>query len=287
MDTQAEILIQECINEQKEELCLSDCKLPSTVPLLEKIRHHDHIKYLDLSRAKIQHVVIKDLPHLIALDLSNNAIEYVELSGLPKLGMLYLGRNKLFANVAENEYYPKAELIEHAVDLVRRSGIQSVYTQQLLQDFENSDLETHIKIRPVPELFSDAELGQFMLSQLEPKLTWTVDVLAMLGKILNNGVDLQNFETGVKLDELPSLKFLDLSYNNIKSLDFLPIASKLEYLKLEHNVITDISSLTNFPQLKSLSVQYNKIEDFTPLKTLRYLAPLYGDTVGNPATWDE
>lgn len=271
MDTQAEMLIQECINEQKEELRLSGCSLPSTVPLLERIKDCAHIKHINLAQAKVQHVVIKDLPHLRGLDLSNNAIEYVELSGLPELRMLYLGKNNLFAHITESEYYPKVKLIEEVVDLVRGYGVQSVYAQRLFQDFENSDLETRVKISPNPRLLSDPSLGRFIIQNFQPKLTRNAEVLAMLAKICKEGINLQNFGAGVKLDKLPRLRLLDLSYNHIKSLDFLPAAPKLEFLKLEHNAITDISPLKNFPKLKSLSLANNQIKDFTPLDSLKKL----------------
>ncbi|MBM5720732.1 leucine-rich repeat domain-containing protein [Listeria ivanovii] len=76
------------------------------------------------------------------------------------------------------------------------------------------------------------------------------------------------------MEYLHNLNTLDLSQNNISTLDSLANLTQLEFLSLNSNKITDITSLMNLPQLKNLEIGANQItslpsfENLTNLKIL-------------------
>lgn len=76
------------------------------------------------------------------------------------------------------------------------------------------------------------------------------------------------------LDQLPSLKWLSLSDNNLSSFEGLALCSNLEELTIDSNVLESIDGVQHLKQLQWLSLSSNHLVSLPPLHTLSQLTYL-------------
>lgn len=100
--------------------------------------------------------------------------------------------------------------------------------------------------------------------------------LKSLKSLYLNGISKINWkiERIVYLQDLPSLRILDLSYNEISDISTLEKLLNLTSLSLSANNISDISALEKLLNLTSLSLSANNISDISALKKLPKLTSL-------------
>lgn len=67
-------------------------------------------------------------------------------------------------------------------------------------------------------------------------------------------------EISQDLSCLANLKLVDLSYNNIKSINNLNEIKQMESLDLSHNQIEKIENIDNLSALKELNLSFNTIK---------------------------
>ena len=76
------------------------------------------------------------------------------------------------------------------------------------------------------------------------------------------------------IEKFTSLKYLNMSYNNISSIPDLSSLTQLEFLDLSYNNIKDVSNLSNCTSLQELYLKGFEIEDISPLNKLTNLTIL-------------
>lgn len=76
------------------------------------------------------------------------------------------------------------------------------------------------------------------------------------------------------LKYLPNLRTLAVPYQNITTLDSLPVLVLLEEIDLRHDAVADVSPLAKMPKLQTLSLYETLVSDLTPLANCKHLANL-------------
>ena len=84
-------------------------------------------------------------------------------------------------------------------------------------------------------------------------------------------------------DDLPDLKYLNLSMNQLTCLPSLEKLTRLERLKLQINQLTTLPSLHNNEKLKYLNIYGNQITHLPAMENLIHLERIFLE--GNPLTF--
>lgn len=77
--------------------------------------------------------------------------------------------------------------------------------------------------------------------------------------------------TVVGLENMNSLKVLDLSQNTVRNLEPLCTSPNLQELYLQNNAITGLEAISGLKNLGKLDVSFNSVETITPLATCKNL----------------
>jgi Leucine-rich repeat (LRR) protein len=81
------------------------------------------------------------------------------------------------------------------------------------------------------------------------------------------------------LKNFPNLEILNLSFNNLTSLDTMPELPNLTKLNLSYNFLQDITQLKNQYNLRELYLHYNPLIDISPIKSLSELEILQAELI--------
>ena len=98
---------------------------------------------------------------------------------------------------------------------------------------------------------------------------------SMKEMILSNGVFKNKTIKIIKNFEIKNIELIDLSFNNLKSLDFIDSVQwpELNTLLLNGNNISEIEKLSKFPKLKSIEIKDNLISDIQKLEEIQKMIP--------------
>ena len=98
---------------------------------------------------------------------------------------------------------------------------------------------------------------------------------SMKEMILSNGVFKNKTIKIIKNFEIKNIELIDLSFNNLKSLDFIDSVQwpELNTLLLNGNNISEIEKLNKFSQLKSIEIKDNLISDIQKLEEIQKMIP--------------
>lgn len=93
-------------------------------------------------------------------------------------------------------------------------------------------------------------------------------------KIVIIGLEVENISDIIGLEDLTELKYLDLSGNQIREIDFMGNFPKLEFLHLKENQIKEIKGLEKLTNLAELYLSSNQITEIKGLDKLKNLTVL-------------
>lgn len=156
---------------------------------------------------------------------------------------------------------------------------QLINYQQVI-NIDDAELRAMIKkTLSIPE-HNDITLGDMhRLTELEIGYAYDGEVTSLKG--LENAINLKRLVIRPQMIKdmsviggLTNLVELDLSGNDLSSIDFLASLTGLESLALSGTRISDISVLENLKQLKTLELEDNNISDISPLVDLTSLESL-------------
>jgi len=92
-----------------------------------------------------------------------------------------------------------------------------------------------------------------------------------LSRAIKNELKVQ----GLAKDAFDQIEHLDLSFQDIESLEGIERLENLQSLTLANNKVKDLSPLAGLEKLKILDLQNNRVEDLEPLKELDHLEVLF------------
>jgi Leucine-rich repeat (LRR) protein len=133
-------------------------------------------------------------------------------------------------------------------------------------------------LRDILKLHEDGKIRSLSLGQ--NNYITTLFPIKKLNRI--EELDLNNtyFRKPEELIWFPSLKKLSLDYNQIDSIDKLPVLSQLRELELRSNKIADLAALKNVPNVETLDISYNGLTDLSKMPVINNLRSL--DISANP-----
>lgn len=122
-------------------------------------------------------------------------------------------------------------------------------------------------------------LKDFCLSNLEVLecVGSKMDVVSFNQKMLklkSLNLSRNNLHTINKIENIPNIEQLDLSGNNIADINFLKDMINLKVLYLNHNNIKDMYPLINLTGLEHLTLGENEIHDINQISSLKHLKSL-------------
>jgi len=216
--------------------------------LFENLAQFENLKSLDLSQNYLEYVKVKNIPSTAVTATTPANLPEFPLPVLPKLEVLILTRNNL-NNLNGIDAYPALTNLYLGNNQVKDLGpITALQNLQVL-DLQHNPLTT---IAPLDQL---PNLRALNLAQTEQAL------------LMKTFPDLKHLVT------------LNLSQNNLSSLQLLGKLSSLEKLDLSRNLLNDLTPLSNLKKLKYLDLRENKIINYKPLYKLINLRILLIDTL--------
>lgn len=234
------------------------------------------LETLDLSRNQLMDfsAIVHSISHLkglTKLDISFNMLTTLPHSAsLPQsLSCLYLGNNKLTTLDCRTDFLSSVQVL----DLSYNRGLSNLSSLNLSSltylrlhstGINITTLLNETNVKPWHVDFSGLGLtAPQMLVALCKQLSYHPNKLLAKMQLQSNNLKYLNNKTFS--DCPPITNILDLSFNQLKSINCLQFLERQKYvakLKVEHNHLTDLISCKNHPRfhhLKELSLRYNRI----------------------------
>lgn len=259
---------------------------------------YDQLKHLDLSYMSIESIEgIEVFKNLESLTLAGNLITDIEaLSSLKSLRILDLQNNRV------SDLKPLEALNELEILLIRNNPVDNLdalehnfpnlkTTDFLVHvEFEDPKFEVLIKrlinkddqityrdLEQVRTLdFTDSGVtdisGIEHFSNLETLIikdpVSNLSKLYKLSNLLSITLNNQKLSDAAIVKSFTQASYLDLSYNQISSIEDLSNLTRLEYLDISHNKIEELSPLVDLKKITTLYVNNNYLEDYLDIDAL-------------------
>ncbi|MCP4178427.1 MAG: hypothetical protein GY756_11730 [bacterium] len=214
------------------------------------------MKKIEVCVNQLSSIDITQCPELNEIVCDDNQIEILDFSNGQNIIGIYAGGNKLknLINLNNCELIEALSLSYNELEgdfvFTNKSSLRSFeigYNNVSSVDVSNNNLNHH-SISNCPNLVSfkadNNNCDEIQVANC-PKL----EIFSA-----NN-----NVMTGVSDLYFTSVKYIDLSYNNISNIDDLNIASGLDHINFSNNQITDISSLSYRDDIKYADFSHNNI----------------------------
>ena len=228
------------------------------------------LNHLILADNKIVEFNLENLTNLIYLDLSKNLIEHLNVNIFSQLKQLYYLdlSNNLIKNVDSLKMLTDLSQLKLSYNQIDNlNGLTNLTKMEFL--YANSN-----RLKNVEQIGNLYKLSYLNLSdnQIE-QLNW-IKKLSLLQNLDLSHNNLHNLkQTNIDLLNINLIQ-LDLSFNKLKTIDFIRYFSKLSKLVANQNEIEDLNELRNLSLLESLLLNENKINNLEPLSNLTKLKNL-------------
>ncbi|XP_048354354.1 leucine-rich repeat-containing G-protein coupled receptor 6 isoform X4 [Sphaerodactylus townsendi] len=227
--------------------------------------------YLDLSMNNISELFPGDFRHLRFLEelrLSGNQLSKIPgetFSGLYNLKILMLQNNQLSRIPAEAlcdlPNLQSLHLHNNQIQSLGMQGFEGLHSLETLDLNYNELVEFPVAIRTLSQL---QELG-FHNNNIKaiPEKAFAGNPLLQIMTLTRAGIHLL---PGGMCQQLPSLRVLELSHNQIEELPSFHRCQKLEEIGLQHNQIHEIRADTfwQLTALRSIDLSWNSIRTIHP-----------------------
>lgn len=257
---------------------------------LSELASFPEVEELNLNNNNLDSLhTIPALSKLISLNLGNNSIR--DFHGLYKLRAL----KKLDISYNKNDQLTSLPAFEHLQELnVSGNKLGSLH---ILKQFKNLQIlrmnavnKTELETLPALSSLRELELRNLNLSGSDEKAICAISELKGLKKLTISSNTMRNLYLipqelfsvrksteglNAVLTRIPtSIESLDISYNQIATLDGIENLPMLHTLDISSNELSDISVIEKSTLLKSVSLSRNKIIRIDALETLTQLQSL-------------
>jgi len=206
--------------------------------------------------------VVNQLTNLERFEMTHANLDSIEfLKNLMKLKVLNLDNNKIsnIAVLSDKTHLERLFLVDNSI-----SDISQLNLLSNLISFDISSQQVGLVNVDTIKYF--VNLKRLNISANPIISLAFLDPLLSLERLTSNNTRIANLPPAFL--KLKQLKYLDLSYSKITSLDNLKELSSLLNLNLAYNCITKVEPLAGLTTIQELDLSQNNIDDFSALSSL-------------------